>query len=108
MSHVLRARDGPQCRALDPTAIADENDLGGEDVQQGLGSPEVRARRNDSSAAPGFVGRDRHSGAAGIDVSAGAVGGLADGGGSLADGGGDIVVADLEHLAKHEYRAFGR
>ena len=107
--HLVGADDRPQRGLLDAAAVAHQDDVRGEHVEQALQVPGRRAPAGTtSSAARVCAGGDRLARAAGVDVLAGAVGDLADGRGALVDGGRDLVVADVEDLAQHEDGALGR
>ena len=105
---MFGADDRPQRGPLDAAAVADEDDVGREDVEQTLQVPGLQRVSERLQGRPGLVGGHHLPRAAGIDVLAGAVRDLPDGGRGLVDGGRDLVVADVEGLAQHEHGPLGR
>ena len=93
---------------LDSAAVAQEDDVRREDVEQalqvaGLDRPPERLERVSGLGR----GNDPARPARG-DVGPRPVGDLADRGRALVDGFGDLVVLQVEHLAQHEHRPLGR
>ena len=106
--HLLGADDRPQRGLLDAAAVADQDDVRGEHVEQALQVPGLERALERLQRRPGLARGDHLARAAGVDVLAGAVRDLAYGGRALVDGRRDLVVADVEDLAQHEDGALGR
>ena len=105
---LLGTLDRTTSRGDQAAAVGDDDDIGGEDVEETL---QVALADGGEEALDDLLllrRADRHPRTPGLDVLASAVGDLADGGGRLPDRLCDLVVGDVEHLAEHEHGALGR
>lgn len=107
-SHLVGPHDGPQDGLSDSPAVTQQDDVGGEDVEQTLHVTRLDRPAERVEGPSGLVRGDRPPGPARRDVGACPVGDLADGVPAPADGLGDLLVVEAEHLAEHEHRPLVR
>jgi hypothetical protein len=106
--HLTGPHDGRLHGLHDSAAVAQEDDVRREQVEQalqiaGLGRPLERLE-----CAPDLGRGNDLARPARRDVGPRPVRDLADRGRALADGLGDLAVGQIEHLAQHEYHPLGR